>query len=121
MRDGQTVLANDRALGAICEFGGCFREGRNTGDPGVLLVERLGDGQVLGRANGRKNVRLPGVVAVGTDAEIDFALEGIGLVGFGDTDDGILRGPLALEHFVALDLGLEFGTYWRALRNVRPG
>lgn len=67
----------------MCEAG-------NTGDTRVFFVERLRQDEVLGRAHRGKNIRLAGVVAVGANAKVNFALERIGFESFRNTDDRIL-------------------------------
>lgn len=57
---GGTVLAIGENGGGLCELG-------NTGDAGVLLVQAGVDDLVLGLANGREDIRLALVIAVGTN------------------------------------------------------
>lgn len=82
---GDEEAVEDGRVGAVGELGSQGRELGDTGDAGVLLVHVGVNDGLLGGADGGQNERLALVVTVGTNTEVDLAVELIGLPGLSDT------------------------------------
>lgn len=82
---GDGDLVEDGRVVAVGELGGGGREVGDAGDAGVLLVQLALDDALLGLANGGEDKGLAGVIAVGTDTEVDLLGVGVGLEGLRDT------------------------------------
>lgn len=87
--DGNVV--EDGGGGTVGKGCGRFGKGRCAGDAGVLLVELFENEAFFGGADGREDVWLASVIAVGADPEIDLVCKGVGFEGFGNTWEGVSR------------------------------
>jgi hypothetical protein len=105
--DGDAVLGEGSRVGAVGEGEGGLGEVGDTGDAGVLLVQRLVDHLLLGLPHRGQDVGLALVVTVGADTcgrqlgwirdgawsrtQVDLLGVAVGLEGLGDTENGILQ------------------------------
>lgn len=60
------------------------------------------------------------MLTVSTDTQVDLLLEGVGLVGLGDSQDSILQSQW-VSNGITTAIGMCWRSYGRTLRHVGPG
>jgi hypothetical protein len=79
LRDRDATLLHRSRLGAIGERGGSLGEARDARDAGVLVVGAALKQLLLSGCDGRQDVGLAGVIAVGAYSQVDFLRVAVGL------------------------------------------